>query len=209
MFFSCSSLPLTGERILTLTRVLLFLRYYDRDSPLRPEAPLYHGTILGVGSVFAIFVLPICILALWNNVEWFTIPTSGWGFMWYLMTVGIFRALVIFITFFVFGIGQFVCQSRFMKSRGGSFSLWSTAQLSVTLFCLAILLLLRTRPNVYFQWGPDMNQAGMLLYLLLQLSVVVGYLMSAFGYMILVILCIYYRCKDGQEEGHGQIHLPV
>jgi hypothetical protein len=190
--------------------LVLFLRRYDWDLHRETEPnAMSPGTIKKTMSSFAIVLVPISLFFLWHNDDAWTKPAMSWGFVVYIMMLGFFMFFLKLGVTLGFGLAQFGYQIRLLRSMRsrGALSIVSLGLLSIAFITLAVLQLLRSRPNLHLDWRTEVDRASQVSYYYSQLSLNLGYLIAGVGNLILFVLCCYYECRDNLGRQAGSVHL--
>lgn len=133
----------------------------------------------------------------------------SWGLVVYTMMLGVFLAVLSFVLHLGFGPAQFVYQVRLLQSTKsrGRLNILSMAFLSALFMTLAILLFLRSWPNLHLRWEDGIVPGSQFMNKYGQLSLPLGYLIAGLGNLILFVLCLRLNWPYTVQRRPGPVHL--
>lgn len=189
---------------------MLFLRFYNWEAHKETEPSAVSPRIIKASvSSFAILFLPISLLFLFHNDDEWTKPAMSWGLVVYIMILGVFLTILTVALTLGFGPAQFVYQIQLILSTRSrrNLSALSTAFFSVLFIALAVLLFLRSWPNLDLRWRDNLATGSQFMNKYGQLSLPLGYLVAGLGNVILSVLCLRFDWHDVIWRRPGPVHL--
>ncbi|KAJ3495559.1 hypothetical protein NLG97_g3307 [Lecanicillium saksenae] len=189
--------------------LVMFLHHYDRERHQETEQNALSPEIIKkTVSTFAAVFLPVAAVFLWQNDEAWTKPGMSWGFVVYVLMLGLIMFVLKLLFTLLYPMGQFWYQFRLLRSMAspGALSIVSTALMSLSFVALAVLQLLSSWPNLYLEWKSDVGQLSLFSAWYTRLSLVLGYFAAGIVQLALFVFSWYCGWRDTMESV-GPVHL--